>query len=325
MNIEEHWNSSNFIEDLNGAGFQHVGNAGLILLGGETRVDYLQRQTSNDLDMLAEGKAVPNILPNPNGRVIEMFINIQWEDEIALLTPSDRGPKIYEYFKKRIFFNDRVELTDKSSEWDQFVVLGDKAANRITSIFAFPSPIEKNELQTGRFKEHKVFGLGLKEIGGLPSNLLIVPTSESEGVRRELISAEINELSSIDFERFRISNGIPGPKEYSGSFTPFELGMDEYVSTSKGCYTGQEVLARQVNYKKVAKVRATILAEEKVETEDKLLFSGQEIGKISSAAPLSNGKTLALAIVKKTKVKTGDKITVKSGENTIKAEISRVF
>ncbi len=325
MNIKDLWNPSDIIEDLNGAGFHHLSNAGLVLLGGETRVDYLQRQTSNDLGMLAEGKAVPNILPNPNGRVIELFINIQWEDEIALLTPPNRGPQISEYFEKRIFFNDRVELKDISGDWDQFVVLGNEAANRIKPIFDFPSLVEKNELQVGNFNEDKVLGLGLRDIGSLASILLIVPSRESESVRRELISADINEISDIDYERFRIFNGIPGPTEYSGSFTPFELGLDEFVSNSKGCYTGQEVLARQVNYKKVAKVRATILAEENVENGAKLLFSGQEIGNVSSAVPLTEGSILALAIVKKSKVSKGDQIAVKNGENSIKAEILRIF
>lgn len=325
MNNMLEFNAEDFKESLQGAGFLCVDDAGLILLEGESRIDYLQRQTSNDLDQLTKGKAVPNILPDPNGRVIEVFINILWEDGIALLAASNRGSRIIEYFQKRIFFNDRVTLSDKSKEWDQFVLLGDEARERIQAIFAFPSAIEKNEVLAGKYEDQEVFGIGLRDSGDLASILLIVPSSESENIKGEMISREIVEISKLDFERYRILNGIAGAKEYSGNFTPFELGLDEFISNSKGCYTGQEVLARQVTYKKIAKVRATVLADERIEGGDKILFSGQEIGMVSSAVAMPNDKTIGIAIVKKAKIADGNIITIKRGENSVNAEISGFF
>ena len=85
-----------------GAVWYRILNPGLLRLGGETRVDYLQRQTTNDLGLLSPTRAVPSMLTSANGRILEVFTLVQDIDSIEMLTQPGHGPGLADYFKKHI-------------------------------------------------------------------------------------------------------------------------------------------------------------------------------------------------------------------------------
>jgi len=65
---------------------------------------------------------------------------------------------------------------------------------------------------------------------------------------------DVERKSIAEYENFRILTGIPlGKNEISEMFNPLEAGLDDLVSWTKGCYVGQEVIARLDTYKKVQK------------------------------------------------------------------------
>lgn len=105
------------------------------------------------------------------------------------------------------------------------------------------------------------------------------------------------EASEGTFERWRIELGIPRwGAEIDDTILPAEAGLDEtHISFTKGCYPGQEPIARQRHRGKVnRRLRVLELESEQVpEWGTELLYEGKKVGRITSAVP-----GLALAFVR---------------------------
>jgi len=95
-----------------------------------------------------------------------------------------------------------------------------------------------------------------------------------------------DEVGEEELERWRIESGIPRwGREIDESILPAEAGLDEtHISFSKGCYPGQEPIARQRYRGKVNRRLRVLDVEGEAMPSDELLFEGKTVGRITSAA-----------------------------------------
>jgi folate-binding protein YgfZ len=103
------------------------------------------------------------------------------------------------------------------------------------------------------------------------------------------------EVGEEEVERWRIESGIPRwGREIDDRILPAEAGLDEtHISFSKGCYPGQEPIARQRYRGKVNRKLRVLEIEGNAEPGDELILDGKKVGRITSAVP-----GLALAYVR---------------------------
>ena len=94
-----------------------------------------------------------------------------------------------------------------------------------------------------------------------------------------------DEVGEEDLERWRIESGIPRwGREIDDRVLPAEAGLDEtHISFSKGCYPGQEPIARQRYRGKVNRRLCVLDVEGEAAPGDELLFEGKTVGRITSA------------------------------------------
>lgn len=94
-----------------------------------------------------------------------------------------------------------------------------------------------------------------------------------------------DEASEEHFERWRIESGIPRwGRELDDKILPAEAGLDEtHISFSKGCYPGQEPIARQHYRGKVNRRLRVLDVEGDPEAGDELSLDGKTVGRITSA------------------------------------------
>ncbi len=120
------------------------------------------------------------------------------------------------------------------------------------------------------------------------------------------VSFELKEQSSENtgedlnqFERWRIENGIPkAKKELVQDFNPLELNLWNWISFTKGCYIGQEVIARLDTYNKIQRTLCQFTSDTTINEQEALLDeNGIEIGKITSIVESEN-KFIGLAVVR---------------------------
>ena len=95
------------------------------------------------------------------------------------------------------------------------------------------------------------------------------------------------EVGEEELERWRIESGIPRwGREIDDRILPAEAGLDEtHISFSKGCYPGQEPIARQRYRGKVNRRLRVLEIEGEAQPDDELVLDGKKVGRITSAAP----------------------------------------
>jgi folate-binding protein YgfZ len=95
------------------------------------------------------------------------------------------------------------------------------------------------------------------------------------------------EVGEDEVERWRIESGIPRwGREIDDRILPAEAGLDEtHISFSKGCYPGQEPIARQRYRGKVNRRLRVLEIDGEAEPGDELLSDGKTVGRITSAVP----------------------------------------
>ncbi|MBX3049484.1 MAG: folate-binding protein YgfZ [Anaerolineales bacterium] len=296
-----------------GAAYFTLSAPGLLRFTGETHVDFLQRQTSNDLGLLSPQQAVPSLLTSAQGRVLEHFSLAQDGDNLLMLTQPGHGPGLAAYFQKRIFFNDQVVVQDQSDAYAQIELHGPLAVQALARLGLEPVAA-LDSLRAAEWQGHPVHLITQPGYGSPYRYLLMLPQPTAPAL---LVSLQLSELNASQRELLRIEAGLPGDPEFNHQYTPFELGLDRLVSATKGCYTGQEVLARQVTYDKVVRKLARISSQQPLAPGQRLLAEDKPVGEVTSAANSPTHGPLALAVLRRTHDQPGTRLTTENGEEAV--------
>jgi folate-binding protein YgfZ len=108
-------------------------------------------------------------------------------------------------------------------------------------------------------------------------------------------------FSSDEFERFRIMNGIPWTaKEITSDRNPLELGLWDWISFTKGCYIGQEVIARLDTYQKVQRALFLLSSQTDIQALSPVHSAdGTVLGSVTSVVRDGTGTWYGLAVLKR--------------------------
>ena len=113
-------------------------------------------------------------------------------------------------------------------------------------------------------------------------------------------------MSGASVQVLRVEAGLPGAgAELSGDFTPLESGLRSAVSENKGCYTGQEIIARQISYDKITQFLVGLHLDTSTALGTRLYSEGRPVGAITSVAISPRFGAIALGIVRRPHHETG--------------------
>ena len=273
-------------------------NPGYLKISGPDRLDFLQRQTTNDMRLVSADQSLATVLTSPAGRILDVLWVIHEDDETyGVLTLPGQGEHTENFLKHRIFFMDKVTLENRSDELLQIDLIGDGTADLLHDLGVNSDPSD-NPTTSIKLNESPVKVLMHPHLG---PRLLI----SSVGVD-QIISGfndlQVQSLSAKEYQILRIEKGIPAAgHELVEDYTPLEINYRWAISDNKGCYTGQEVIARQINYDKVTR-NLIGLSLEKIPQENLTLYSGendQPAGKVTSSEKSPRFGPIALAVVKR--------------------------
>lgn len=202
--------------------------AGVIDVAGDDRLSFLQGQLTQDVHGLAEGEARAAAGLTPKGKLLFVAQVVGLEDRLRLVVPATLRQTVLDHLRKYAVFT-KVALVDRSGESVRVSLYGPKAAN-----LALPGWI-----------------LRLGPRRGLSGDLL-VPADRRAEVETLLAAAGSTEVSDETAEILRVEAGRPRfGSDMDETNLPDEVGMDDAISTTKGCYVGQEVVARLRTYGRV--------------------------------------------------------------------------
>lgn len=237
-----------------------------IELRGGSRLDFLQRMSTGDLRGMQTGEGRYTVLTTPIGRMVDWLIVLALDDALLLLGSAGAQAKTVRWLRKHIFFNDDVSVEAQSD----VVVIGAFDVPRVRARYGNALPE-----QPLRF--------------AVMDNALVMRAPEALGVGYWLIGAPtLREQFALEeaeaWEAYRVQHAYPAfPNEISEEYLPLEAGLWGAISFSKGCYTGQEVLARMESRGQIAKKLCALRAGEALVRGDVLLHAGTPVGQVTSA------------------------------------------
>lgn len=304
----------------NKAAYYRHPNAGYLRFTGPDRFDFLQRQTTNDVKYLSTGGALVSVLTSPNARILDVWLMLAEEETIALITLPGRAETTAQYLQSRIFFMDNVSVTDSSAEYAHFSVKGPGASQQLSALGVSPIP-SSGEIVTGQ-----IAGVGGRIIGqqGLLEGgfRLLVDAADGNALAESLNAANIPLLTPDVYEVLRVEAGLPGPlTELTEDYTPLEMNLAYAISDTKGCYTGQEVIARQVTYDKVTQQLMGLRLDGQVTVGHSLQVDGKRVGTVTSVVLSPRFGSIGLGVVKRPHHNEGTDVLALTESGEVRAQV----
>ena len=198
-----------------GAGF-HNKKRGLIAVWGKEAVQFLDGLITNDMKTLEDGGQMLAAFPNAQGRLLAVVRVLRQDDKFLFETEDTTREKLFANLFRFTYAGDFF-VDDLSDKYRYFEVFGSE-----------PPAVA-----------------GVLSFVGNGSTGYFVPAQTAVEYRQDLINQEFLEISDNLHEVLRIENGTPkyGVDMDETTIVP-ELGLDGLISYNKGCYIGQEIIAR---------------------------------------------------------------------------------
>lgn len=289
---------------------------GLLRITGADRVGFLQRQSTNDLQRLSPGSHLSTVLTNPAARIIDVLQIFHAEpDTLQVITLPGRAEATAIFLKRRVFFMDKVAIENASAGHCLLDVEG-PGAEDVLSALGLQAPGE-GSVESGSYAGFPVWLLGQRGPGGQSIRLAAARAAQA-ALATALENAGAALLSPADYETRRVEAGIPGPAgELVEEYTPLEAGLQALISASKGCYTGQEVIARQITYDKITRSLIGLRLDGPVSAGSRVQAAGATAGTVTSYTHSDRLGHLALAMLKRPHFEPGTDITVPTDDGVV--------
>ena len=275
---------------------------GMLRLSGATRLELLNRMSTQAVLDLKSGEGAATVLTTDIGRIIDRPIVYATRDDAYLLTGRGHNDALARYFMRNIFFNDDVQVQDISAETVVFGVYGPQAGEKLAAA-GFPDvDVPLHHWRQADINGATAYLHRTDPIAG-DGYFITAEMSHQDTVWNALLAAGALPVDEAAFEYLRIEGGQPRfGRELTLDYIPLEAGLWADVSFSKGCYVGQEIIARMESRGKLAKRLVRLRSDAPVERGAEIAAVGRVAGTITSAGdgpagPLALGyvKTAALA------------------------------
>ncbi len=302
--------SQDYQAALEGVVYYPQPEAGYLRIAGEDRVDFIQRQTTNDIHLLQSPRALLSVLTSPVARILDVFYLLDEVDAIGAVTLPGFAPKTTRFLKSRIFFMDRVTVEDLSQDAAQYDLLGPQAQDLLQRL-GIQAPA-LNQVSDAEIVGKRLRILAVEGCFG-PGYRLLGAARDGEIVEAALRQSGALRLSPASYEAVRVEAGQPqASKELSEEYTPLEAGLFSAIADGKGCYTGQEIIARQLTYDKVTQQLCGLRLPELRPTGERIYAEGKPAGTLTSFAQSPRFGPIALAILKRPYFQPGTQVALGS-------------
>jgi len=256
---------------------------GRVWLDGADRAALLQRLTTNDIVRLRPGDGARTVLINSIARILDVLTVYALPDALLLTTGVGQGATLARFLQSKIFFGDKVRVEDRSDALAHVALYGPRAAALV-------------EQATGvAITDWPLHHVAAAQIDGVPVHLVRMLPLGGEGVgiiverghlpTLETALAEAVPLDDATLDVLRIEAGYGAPRhEWSTEYIPLEANLGDAISFTKGCYTGQEIIARMDSRNRLAKRLMGLRFAHEVAPGTALLGDGKDAGVVTSTA-----------------------------------------
>lgn len=272
----------------------------VLTLTGSDRQKWLHSISTQHVSDLPEGASTQNLSLDGQGRVEDHWVQTELGDTTYLDTEPWRGEPLLEYLRKMVFWSD---VAPAAADMAVLSLLGprlsDPAVLEALGVDALPAELTAMPLAGGGFA---------RRMPGLPAGQieldLVVPRGESAGWQERLVRAGLRPAGIWAYEAHRVAALRPRLGVDTDERTiPHEVGwIGGAVHLDKGCYRGQETVARVHNLGKPPRMLVLLHLDGSVDrpsTGDPVLAGGRAVGRLGTVVDHVDLGPVALALVKR--------------------------
>jgi tRNA-modifying protein YgfZ len=285
---------------------------GLLQLRGSDRLAFLHGQTSNDLRGLPTPGRGRNLLLNARGQIEFATLVYRRQDELLIVTEAEEAALVLARLRRYVVFDD-VQLTDSSSEWQLWHIVNDLGDSDSTSDGDAGEPLAALLAGAGAVGSVRELDLALSPTStvallaapiqhGAQLGLdLLLPAAQGPALQGWLLAQGARQGQLAALEQARVLAGIPQVlADQLHGLLPQECGLEGSVSYRKGCYIGQEIMARLEARGQTQKQLERVRLAAAVATGSPI-FEGirsKPVGQIGLCVPVDAG-FMAVAVLRK--------------------------
>jgi aminomethyltransferase len=281
----------------NGVGVIERG-ADVLVVTGEDRVEYVDNAISNNVPR-TDGRGAYALLLTPQGRVrTEMYVYNAGERLLVVLPPGTGDPVGTEWSEKT-FIQD-VDIEVATEQFGLFGVHGPSATEKLASVLTTTTPEQHLQFVRGSMVDAGVTVVRTDAPTGEEGYQVICEADDAPGVFDTLETRGLNAapFGYRTWETLTLEAGTPLFGSELDGGVPNNLGLHAAIDYEKGCFVGQEVVARVANRGRPTK-RLLGLTTEVVPEPGAAVFDGDEsVGEVTRACRSPTlGRPIAFALL----------------------------
>lgn len=280
---------------------------GVLAVSGSDRVTWLNGVVTCDAALASPGRAVFGLLLSKQGKIQTDFLLLASTERLFLTVVAGTAELVRAELERMLVMED-AEVEDASAELALVMLVGPQATELARGV---ASPAGRPE--------------GEVERPGLGGAALLVARQELESTVASLQAAGAVRPDPVEWQRIRVARRVAVfGADYGPGDNPHEAGLDRTaVSWSKGCYLGQEVVAR-IHYRGGVNRHLRGLEIDAAEPPlagAELHLDGRPLGTLSSVARSPRfDRVLGLAILHR-RAEPGTEVEVGTGEASVQAKV----
>jgi tRNA-modifying protein YgfZ len=296
---------------------------GRLTFTGRDRVDFLHRMSTNDLLHLAIGQGAGTVFTTPIARIVDRTVVYVRADDVLMLTSRGNQSRVAQWLRKYIFFNDDVQIKDLTGETGTISLYG-AAAHQVISGMTNEdlSALPLHHWRAAQIAGSEVTIARADPLAGGGFHL-ICDRAAQPGVWQALLEAGIAPLSEETYQVLRVEAGQPEfGRELGDAYIPLEANLWNDVSFKKGCYTGQEIIARMESRQKLAKRLVGLRFDDYVTLPASLWIDAHEAGSVTSVVQSPALGWIGLGYLKSSGGVAAPVIQSRSADRVVSATVS---
>jgi len=310
-----------------GAALIELASRGRILVSGAEVVMFLNGLITNDMKTLAVNSWMPAVFPNVQGRLLASVRVIHRDDGFLIDTESATHETVLKLLERFTMAGD-FHVKDLTDETVTLSIQGKQAAEIISATLGEEAAkVDRQQVARTKFADDGQVTVIRATHTAEDGFDLFIERNHAQASSDELTKAGAKPVSADVLETLRIEAGIARyGVDMDETNVVTETNLDDAVSFSKGCYIGQEIIARIKYRGHVAKKLTGIILENDLNLERGARILSQEekeIGRVTSST-LSPylARTVALGYVKYDYLAPGTQVKISVGDDEIKGTVA---
>ncbi|NER80766.1 MAG: folate-binding protein YgfZ [Leptolyngbya sp. SIO1D8] len=263
---------------------------GRLRISDSDRLRFLHNQTTNEVQQLQPGQGCDSVFVTSTARTLDLATVYVDDDSVLLFVSPGQAFVLSQWMDRYIFFSDKVQIADETETTIAFTLLGPDSLPLLSrlGVEALDTTADGRHQQVSLqgIETFVAIGSGL----ALPGFTLIAAAESGAALWQCLLEAGAVPLGEQVWQQLRIEQGRPMPGlELTEDYNPLEAALWQAVSFEKGCYIGQETIARLNTYQGVKQQLWGLSLSSPVEPGASVMVEDSKVGVLTSCVQTPTG------------------------------------